>query len=103
MDTTEVCGKFGEYYHAASKSAFEARIAVGKMEQHITNAMSTREIITSATQQLDGESKSQLQQVSPLSRNVRNWRQTANGIPLLPTDRTGYDIPISNMTLPDDN
>ena len=44
-DTTEVCGKFGEHSHPSSKSAVEARIAVGKMKQHIANAMSTREII----------------------------------------------------------
>ena len=32
---------------------------------------------------------------------MRNWPQTANGVPPLPKDRTEYEIPSSYMTLPD--
>ena len=93
----------GKHTHAASQAAVEARVSVSAMRDavHSGCGSSTRNIIASATQPLDENAKSQLQNVSSLSRNIQNWRRTALGIPALPTSRTGYEIPDSYRYLSD--
>lgn len=93
----------GNHTHPASKAAVDARVAVSEMRDaiHGGSGSSTRDIIASATQSLDENAKSKLQNVSSLSRSIQSWRRTTLGIPALPTSRTGYEIPDAYKYLPD--
>lgn len=81
----------------------EAWIAVNLMcdAVHGGGATSTRELIAGATQPLQEEARSPLQNISTLSVAIQNWRRTALGYPALPACRTGYKIPDSYKYLAD--
>jgi len=93
----------GGHTHPASCAKAEARIAVNSMRDavHAGCATSTRELIACATQPLQEEARSQLQNINTLSRTIQNWRPTALGYPALPACRTGYEIPDSFKYLAD--
>ncbi len=82
----------GSHTHLASCAKVKARIAVNSMrgEVHVGCATPTREVIAGATQPLQEEARSQLQNINTLSRTIQNWRRTALGYPALPACRTGY-------------
>ncbi len=79
------------HIHPSSCAKVEARIAINSMcdAVHAGCATSTRELIAGATQPLQKEARSQLQNINTLSRNIQNWRRTASGNPALPACRTG--------------
>ncbi|CAI9729901.1 Hypothetical predicted protein [Octopus vulgaris] len=64
-----------------------------KSEVMRTGTVSSPEVIATAVQNLDEEAQSLLQAIPRLSRNIRNWRQRALGIPALPTCRSMFEIP----------
>ena len=91
----EVILSTGSHNHPANNASINTRKAVSLMKSEVmrTGTVSTREVIANGVQNLDKEAQSQLQTISGLARNIRNWRQHSLGIPVLPTSRSGFEIP----------
>ncbi len=79
-ESASMC-RAGSHTHPTSCAKVEARIAVYSMRGavRVGCATSTRELITGATQPLQEEARSQLQNINMLSGTVQNFRRSASG------------------------
>lgn len=93
-DVPEIIFTSGNHNHPGSSSMVEVRSAITNLKEDIHTrgvVTSSREVIASTVDRLSEEARSQLPSTSTISRSIHNWR--SQGIPSLPTNRMGFEIP----------
>ena len=92
--------------HPNDCSEISARCAVAAMKLHVTNNRtigSSREIVNLTLNHVDQHTKMQLPGLNVMSRNIRKWRNRVVNAPAIPQNRTGFMIPESISTFPDNS
>ena len=104
LDTIVILYRSGVHNHFSSVSKVDAQKTINALKEKVysSGTPSTREILSTTLQHINGDARHQLPSLDSLSRNIRKWRQVNTGAPASQTNRMGFEIQEDYKILPDE-